>query len=207
MPWTLTSTVRSWRVISATLTAIWWTFSFSRAEICFRSEVNERVLERMSVRFWPFWLTRPSSCLVSRETFSMMVRRLPWSLPTVLARSPVTVCTSAAIFDSESSRAWTLVASRTQVICRCPSGRSRSTGLDAEPLVASSSASGRSADGKVLVTQASAWSSTSFLMRSSSRAVLPSRRILSTSPIWIPAIWTRLFQVRPVASWKLAKTV
>jgi hypothetical protein len=45
-----------------------------------------------------------------------------------------------------------------------------------------------------------------FLMRMSSRAFAPSRAMAETSPIWMPAICTRLFQVRPVASEKYAWT-
>ena len=71
-------------------------------------------------------------------------------LRTESARSPVTTCTSLAIFDIESSSCWTLVASRMQVISRWSSSSDRSTGEAAEPGETSSSASGSSAEGKVL---------------------------------------------------------
>ena len=118
----------------------------------------------------------------------------------------MTSCTSAAILASESSSCCTLVASRTQVMFRSASGRSRSSGFSALPGCTSSSASGRSADGNVFVKHASVCSSTAFFTRMSSRAFAPVRAISTTSPTWMPAICARLFQVSPVASEKYAWT-
>ena len=136
----------------------------------------------------------------------MISRTLPCVPPTVLARSADTTWMSPAILESDSMSLATLAASRMQVISRLSAGRSRSSGAGALPTLASRSASGRSAEGKRFVRQALARIGMSFLMRMVTRAFSPESSISVTSPTWMPATWTLLFQERPVTSSKTAVT-
>ncbi len=147
-----------------------------------------------------------SSVRETRVTFSMISFTLPLVPPTVSARSWETTWMSAAILDSDSISLATLAASLTQVISRLSSGRSLSRGDGGEPSVASRSASGSRAEGYRLVRQALACSGMSFFTRRVRRARSPSRLMSVTSPTWMPATWTRLFQASPVTSSNTAVT-